>query len=107
MSDAKHTPGPWSYSITAGNYGRIYFHGLGRADRSLGADSLFGYCGEANARLIAAAPDGLARAKANVAAFEAIDKMTPFGDTEPKWWLAWSEQVRLDREFIAKAEFRA
>jgi hypothetical protein len=53
-----HTPGPWSYSAE-GNYMRIYLHGLGRKDKVKGGDSLCGWCGEANARLIAAAPEML------------------------------------------------
>jgi hypothetical protein len=53
----EHTPGPWSYSVYDGsNHCKIYLHGLGRADHIKGSDSLQGYCGEANARLIAAAP---------------------------------------------------
>jgi len=56
-----HTPGPWSYAVTSGtNYTKIFLHGLGRADKTKGSDSLRGYCGEANARLVAAAPDLLA-----------------------------------------------
>jgi hypothetical protein len=51
-----HTPGPWSYQMR-NNYARIYFHGLSRDDKVLGGDSLCGYCGEANAMLIAAAPN--------------------------------------------------
>lgn len=50
------TPGPWSYQMN-GNHARIYLHGLGQADSVEGGDSLQGYCGEANARLIAAATD--------------------------------------------------
>lgn len=51
---SKHTPGPWTYCMTDGtNYARI------TCDQT-GGDNLRGYCGEANARLIAAAPDLLA-----------------------------------------------
>lgn len=50
----KHTPGPWTAfqrpKEEGTNYWRITF-----TDRS--SDSLVGYCGEANARLIAAAPE--------------------------------------------------
>jgi len=54
----KHTPGPWSYSTYEGsNHCKIYLHGLGRIDKIKGGDSLQGYCGEENARLIAAAPE--------------------------------------------------
>ena len=53
MSEAKHTPGPWRYESTSGsNYARIFLS----ADEGDG-DNLRGYCGEANARLIAAAPE--------------------------------------------------
>jgi hypothetical protein len=53
-----YTKGPWSYAISGDtNYARIYLHGFGRMDPIHGGDSLSGYCGDANARLIAAAPD--------------------------------------------------
>jgi len=39
------------------NHAKIYLHGLGRQDAVKGGDSTQGYCGEANAKLIAAAPD--------------------------------------------------
>ena len=51
-----HTPGPWSYAMDD-NYARIYLHGLGRMDDVKGGYSLCGWCGEANACLVAAAPD--------------------------------------------------
>ena len=49
-----HTPGPWRYmrhSVDS-NYMKIYCS----SDPGEG-DNLRGYCGEANARLIAASPD--------------------------------------------------
>lgn len=51
---SKHTPGPWRFSSHPhdGNYMRIHCS----SDPNEG-DNLRGYCGEANARLIAAAPD--------------------------------------------------
>ena len=51
---AKHTPGPWRFTRHAhdSNYMRITCSN----DPGHG-DNLRGYCGEANARLIAAAPD--------------------------------------------------
>ena len=54
VGGAQHTPGPWRFSSHPydGNYMRIHCS----SDPS-GGDSLRGYCGEANARLIAAAPD--------------------------------------------------
>ena len=50
---SKHTPGPWRFSSHPhdGNYMRIHCS----SDPNEG-DNLRGYCGEANARLIAAAP---------------------------------------------------
>ena len=59
---SKHTPGPWTYHMNE-NYARIYLRGSGRIYPALGGDSLQGYCGEANARLIAAAPDLLEACK--------------------------------------------
>lgn len=53
MTNTKHTPGPWRYESTSGsNYARIFLSADEGAD-----DNLRGYCGEANARLIAAAPE--------------------------------------------------
>ena len=49
---SKHTPGPWRYKADGGNYMLIFCSN----DEGWG-DNLRGYCGEANARLIAAAPD--------------------------------------------------
>jgi len=49
--NTKHTPGPWRHEMCHGtNYARIFMF----PDSS---DSLAGYCGEDNARLVAAAPD--------------------------------------------------
>ena len=50
---SKHTKGPWRYTVSEGsNYCRIYCH-----NSPHWGDNLRGYCGEANARLISAAPD--------------------------------------------------
>lgn len=50
----QHTPGPWRYKPHRidSNYMLIYC-----SSESSEGDNLRGYCGEANARLIAAAPD--------------------------------------------------
>lgn len=62
--ETKHTPGPWRYESTSGsNYARIFLS----ADEGDG-DNLRGYCGEANARLIAAAPELLAAIQAMMSA---------------------------------------
>jgi hypothetical protein len=72
----KHTPGPWSYSMYEGsNHAKIYLHGLGRQDAVKGGDSMQGYCGEANAKLIAAAPDLL---EALLACDEAMEYMSEY-----------------------------
>ncbi len=53
MNDKKHTPGPWRVEMN-GNYMRLYM-----PEPGLKGDVARGYVGEANARLIAAAPDML------------------------------------------------
>ena len=50
----KHTPGPWRVEMN-GNYMRLYM-----PEPGLKGDVARGYVGEANARLIAAAPELLA-----------------------------------------------
>lgn len=57
---SKHTPGPWRYKRHSvdSNYMLIYCS----SDNSDG-DNIRGYCGEANARLIAAAPELLEACK--------------------------------------------
>lgn len=92
---SKHTKGPWSYSVYEdSNHCKIYLHGLGRADKIAGADSLQGYCGEANARLIAASPDLL---EALEGLLKRIDD-----DAEAKDW--WSDSKNLARQAIAKVK---
>lgn len=47
----------WSYSMEGdSNYAKIYLHNLGHSDLIKGSDSLRGYCGEANAKLITTSP---------------------------------------------------
>ena len=50
-SKIEWTPGPWSY-VCEGNYARITCTSC-----EYSGDNLRGYCGESNARLIAAAPE--------------------------------------------------
>jgi hypothetical protein len=59
---------------------------------------------EANARLIAAAPELLEALEAGVKAFDAIDKETPWSEREPAWWIAWSAWASEARAAIAKAK---
>ena len=56
MSEPKFTPGQWAYEMSD-NYARIYLHNHLDKKNIYGKDSLCGYCGEANAALIAAAPE--------------------------------------------------
>jgi len=88
----KHTPGPWSFAMPRedGNYVKIYLHGLGRPDKIKGEDSLAGYCGEANGRLIAAAPDLL----------EALDDLLAQVEKDAPEWLSLNQA----RSAIAKAK---
>ena len=82
MSQAKHTPGPWEWSdkyrtadserntwslLGDGGYGILSCDGDENSPQSLGKS------GEANARLIAAAPDLLEAAKLVIAWYEAED----------------------------------
>lgn len=65
MNDTtKHTAGPWTAfqreSEVGSNYWRILLHGHPDKQNVHGQDSLIGYCGEANARLIASSPRLLA-----------------------------------------------
>jgi hypothetical protein len=61
----QHTPGPWAYQATAGNHDfAIYPEATGR-DLALVRDF-----NEANARLIAAAPDLLAALRALLAVYD-------------------------------------
>jgi hypothetical protein len=91
----KHTPGPWSYSMYEGsNHAKIYLHGLGRQDAVKGGDSMQGYCGEANAKLIAAAPVLL----------EALGLMVAtFCDTEGSHGASEAEAIDKARAAIRKA----
>ena len=68
---SKHTPGPWRYKPHSvdSNYMLIFC-----SNDPHEGDNLRGYCGEANARLIASAPDLLLRA---TALLEALDRDLP------------------------------
>ena len=56
MTNAQHTPGPWLTWQQPNEEGTNYWRIRTSNERALG-DTLHGYCGEANARLIAAAPE--------------------------------------------------
>jgi len=64
--NTKHTPGPWRHEMYPDtNYARIFMF----PDSN---DSLAGYCGEANARLVATAPELLEACKAVVKFWDSI-----------------------------------
>jgi hypothetical protein len=112
---AKHTPGPWAAwqnkSESGSNYWRIR-----TAPEKYGLqDNLGGYCGEANARLIAAAPDLLEALQAEDRAQWAIRNLEAFGaDPLRDNRLAAKREVEVERtranflrkQAIAKAEGR-
>lgn len=83
---SKHTPGPWGYTMR-GNYMRLYM------PCSLDGDVARGYVGEANARLIAAAPELLD------ACMELMDE-AEMGGSSPAEWDAIRARARAA---IAKA----
>ena len=103
MMDTKHTPGPWYAGLydTSPNFLRVGKHmAVGRE----GDDMLIAVCGtpgfatsEADARLIAAAPDLLAACKAMLELTE-----TDHGDSEET-----DAAFDLARAAIAKAESEA
>lgn len=92
MSAATFTPGPWMYQATAGNHDfLVYPESTGR-DVALVRDF-----NEANARLIAAAPELLTALRELVAALPASSSKTPR--------TRWNAEA-VARAAIAKAEGR-
>jgi len=66
MSEAKFTPGPWRFEADGDtNYAKIFCS----SDPHDG-DNLRGYCGKANAHLIAAAPEMYAELEAAMNVFK-------------------------------------
>ncbi len=67
MSDAKHTPGPWSFGPAVPGAKRCFYisgnHDANNREVDIGTVQGGYYSCEANARLIAAAPDLLAALK--------------------------------------------
>lgn len=107
--NTEYTPGPWlafqANSENGTNYWRI------RTAPPWSGDTLRGYCGEANARLIAAAPDLLEALKLSLIEHKEvrgflnarISRMEPVHK-----WLKETEQViGMIESAIAKAEGKA
>ena len=93
---SEHTKGPWRYTVSEGsNYCRIYCHNDPHEE-----DNLAGYCGEANARLIAAAPELL---RALHILCDAADE----SDKEGYGTLSTSFVLEIVLEAIAKAKGEA
>ena len=85
MEKQQHTPGPWSYEMRHDtNYAHITCD-------TRGGDNLRGYCGEPNARLIAAAPDLL----------DALEEIVSAADGDG--WSQLDADLRKARLAIAKA----
>lgn len=84
----RHTPGPWHLSRHP--YDRNYMR-ITCGNDPAKDDTLRGYCGEANARLIAAAPDLLA----------ALERLLLSGDVRDA---AEKSALTQARAAIAKAE---
>lgn len=78
MSETKHTPGPWTFFQREDEGGTNYVHIRTTPNQSDG-DTLHGYCGVANARLIVAAPDLLdaLQSALDAAAEHGIDQHVP------------------------------
>lgn len=89
---SKHTTGPWRYEAYSegSKFMKIYCH-----NSKYEGDNLRGYCGEANARLIAAAPDLLE-------ALQAIVKS--LADQDEEGLIEHSKQMIAARAAIAKAK---
>ncbi len=89
---SKHTPGPWYIQddLIRGDYGYV-------------ADINGGLINEANARLIAAAPELLAALQ--IAHEEMVD-LQPFEDEDTTGQATWHAKIRQIAEAIAKAEGR-
>ena len=109
MTETKHTPGPWNWSrwpseLIGGSLS-VYQIGPMRAviydDWRPRADGISEEENEANARLIAAAPELLEACKAaREFALEEIDLLCEGGVQVPSWLLKLQEQLRTA---IAKA----
>lgn len=97
-----HTPGPWTIYRTTD--GRAIL-GIGDADAGGITDAHFGFWRsgeeyEANARLIASAPDLLEALRIMVDAECSYMRLNNLGDPEK------NDRIRLSRAAIAKAEGR-
>ena len=55
------------------------------------------------ARLEAEKAELVEASRSCIKEFEHIDKHTPHSETEPEWWLAWSNVCRKTRAALAKA----
>lgn len=98
MTKAKHTPGPWSYEMRHDtNYAHITCD-------IRGGDNLRGYCGEANARLIAASPELLEALQNMLGIVE--DSSGVYGyhlNGELSEWDEFADEINSARTAIAKA----
>ena len=105
MSETKHTPGPWRYNIETG-YRKIDVVTAENANLIAELPFSGSMAPEANARLIAAAPDMLEALEAVIGSHEALvikDKPLP----DARFETVSTEAIAAARAALAKAEGRS
>lgn len=95
MAEAKHTPGPWKAWQRPGEKGTNYWR-IRTTPYESDGDTLCGYCGEANARLIVNAPE----------LYEALEALLPSVEEAVGEVLDWPEYERA-KAVLAKVRGEA
>lgn len=93
---AQHTPGPWKAWQNTSEVGTNYWRFRTASEMYGLQDNLGGYCGEANARLIAAAPELLEALET----LNLVIGLTPIAGNKD----ALQDACDIAREAIAKAK---
>jgi len=119
--EAKHTPGPWEYVASnehhgpyvVGPYGRdvcdcyTMSNPMAASVRNGGTSYPIHHHGEdadANARLIAAAPDLLAQHNTNLVDLDLLRRAIAEGDPKAELLVRVDDLIRFSRDAITKAE---
>jgi hypothetical protein len=92
MSNTKHTPGPWQHGANYGACVYVFDENRSYNIATLGPTPVMGGSCEANARLIAAAPELL----------EALKEMMHYRSWAGDWWQV-EHAKNMARAAIAKA----